>query len=240
MKNISIIVYTHTDYKDVWPPFFGQAKKWLPDDYKKYIFVNKLDKDIPKDYIVKTYDDSKIYTKRFAHCLAQVDTEFCILHHEDMFLYGAPQIDKIVEYSKILTEEGYDFVKLIKGGETRDIPFKDYTDLKVIPQNSNWIFAIQPTLWKTDKLLQLYSHAEGDTIWKFETQSQKWCKANNIKGLYSHKDGKQRGKFHWDSVVYPYVATAIVKGKWNLREYPEELTQILNEYKIDKRTRGFV
>jgi len=240
MKDIAIIVYTHTDYKDVWVPFFSQAKKWLPDECKKYIFVDKFDQDIPKDYIVKTYDDSQIYTKRFSHCLKQVDAEFCILHHEDMFLFEPPQINRIAEYVDILKKEDYDFVKLIKGGEVRDIPLKDYSDLKIISQNSNWIFAIQPTLWKTDKLLRLYSEAEGNTIWKFEIQSQKWCRANNIKGLYSHGDGKQRGRLHWDSTVYPYIATAIVKGKWNLKEYPEELGQILDEYKIDKRIRGFV
>jgi hypothetical protein len=38
--------------------------------------------------------------------------------------------------------------------------------------------------------------------------------------------------------VYPYIATAIIKGKWNLSEYPIELGDLLSEYKIDKSIRG--
>jgi hypothetical protein len=51
---------------------------------------------------------------------------------------------------------------------------------------------------------------------------------------------KKRGSLHFDSIVYPYIATAIIKGKWNLSEYPNELGDLLNEYKIDKSIRGVV
>ena len=38
---------------------------------------------------------------------------------------------------------------------------------------------------------------------------------------------------HHDSSTYPYIATAIVKGMWNVSEYPEELKEVFNEYSID-------
>jgi len=28
---LNILLYTHTDYKDAWAPFFGQINKFLPD-----------------------------------------------------------------------------------------------------------------------------------------------------------------------------------------------------------------
>ena len=37
---------------------------------------------------------------------------------------------------------------------------------------------------------------------------------------------KKRGKFHYDSSVYPYVCTAVIKGKWNFKEYKKELYEI--------------
>ena len=43
---------------------------------------------------------------------------------------------------------------------------------------------------------------------------------------------------HWDSKVYPYVATAIVKGKWNYSEYESELSSLHKEYNVDKNIRG--
>ena len=33
----TIVLYTHTDYKDVWPIFFGQAKLYLSEYKKIYI-----------------------------------------------------------------------------------------------------------------------------------------------------------------------------------------------------------
>ena len=32
IKLLPIVVYTHTDMKDVWVPFFGQLKKYMPDN----------------------------------------------------------------------------------------------------------------------------------------------------------------------------------------------------------------
>ena len=46
--------------------------------------------------------------------------------------------------------------------------------------------------------------------------------------------------FHYDSSVYPYVATAIVKGKWNMSQYPKQLEEILRENKINVNDRGAV
>ena len=40
--------------------------------------------------------------------------------------------------------------------------------------------------------------------------------------------------YHFDSLVYPYIATAIVKGKWNFQEYPE-LKKLLDSYNIKSR-----
>ncbi len=42
---------------------------------------------------------------------------------------------------------------------------------------------------------------------------------------------------HYDSNIFPYIATTLVKGKWNTKEYPE-LYEILNSYNIDVSIRG--
>jgi len=43
---------------------------------------------------------------------------------------------------------------------------------------------------------------------------------------------------HWDSSIYPYVATAIVKGKWNTSQYSKELNILFKDYDIDPSVRG--
>ena len=44
---------------------------------------------------------------------------------------------------------------------------------------------------------------------------------------------------HWDSSIYPYFATAIVKGKWYTSDYPH-LREVLQDYNIDVSLRGEV
>jgi len=234
--NCAIILYTHTDVKDVWPPFFGQTKKYL-NGFKKYIFVNDNDINIPEEYNIVLYDDSKIYRKRFLSCLQQLDDEFVMIHHEDMFLYGEPDINKLKIYQDRLTNQ-YSFVKLIRGGNSRGKSDDIYPELKKIDKSFEYIFAIQPTIWKREKLIELLENSSGDTIWEFEVAAQKTCRDRNILGYYVDDGGVKRGRFHWDSKVYPYVATAVVKGKWNIKEYPEELKKISEDYNISYKIRG--
>jgi FKBP-type peptidyl-prolyl cis-trans isomerase 2 len=74
----TIVVYTHTDMKDVWPMFFGQFKKYI-SDYTVYVCVNKLDSDIPSDYTQITYDESTPYTERWKQLLKQIKEDVIIL-----------------------------------------------------------------------------------------------------------------------------------------------------------------
>ena len=49
---------------------------------------------------------------------------------------------------------------------------------------------------------------------------------------------RKRGLYHYDSLVFPYIATAINKGKWNYNEYQKELDIFFTEYEINPFERG--
>ena len=44
---------------------------------------------------------------------------------------------------------------------------------------------------------------------------------------------KKRGKYHYDSSVFPYICTAVIKGKWNYKEYKKELFEIFYNKKFN-------
>jgi hypothetical protein len=232
------VLYTHTDCKDVWPIFFGQTKKY-EKNLNKVIFVNKKDDDIPSDYKVVLYDDTKVYRERLLNCLNQIETDYMLFQHEDMFLYKNAQWDKILSYKRIMMDNNIDIIKLIRGGNEVGQNFSlENPELKVITKDFPYIFAIQPSLFKTDSFVNIVTHSKGDNIWQFEIGAQKACRDLNIKALYVDDGGIKRGKAHWDSNIYPYVATAVVKGKWNMSEYKNELTKLLNDYEISHKNRG--
>ena len=76
-------------------------------------------------------------------------------------------------------------------------------------------------------------------IWDLERRSQKVVKEMKLRAAYSHTNGaSRRGIFHYDNPVYPYIATAVGKGLWNLSEYEAELSKVFVEYAIDPTVRG--
>ena len=88
--------------------------------------------------------------------------------------------------------------------------------------NSFSKFSIQPTIIRKDILLQIASNVGALNIWDFENA----IVGSGMDFMARRGDEKRRGDYHYDSFVYPYVATAINKGKWNLIEYTEELNPI--------------
>ncbi len=60
----------------------------------------------------------------------------------------------------------------------------------------------------------------------------------NITGLYHYNKEPKRGLYHYDSSIFPYICTAVVRGRWNTLEYKYELSKIAEKYKVDFSKRG--
>ncbi len=233
------IVYSHSDYSDIWPLYFGQTKKYFNNEFPKIIFSNQNSNKISKDYKLITYKDAQTYPERLIECFGKLNAKYCIFSHEDMFLYDYPKNDILDKYIKAMQENRFDFIRLIKGG---DCVYKesdiDKTLFELDGKKSKWIFSIQPIIWKIDSLVKILKKHKKDNIWELEEKAQKTCKKLKIKGAFSFGEGKKRGIHHFDNNVYPYIATAIVKGKWNISEYSDILPKLLEEYNIDYKIRG--
>lgn len=224
-----IVIYTHTDMEDVWKPFFGQNKKYL-SEFKIYICVNKPSNNIPNEYIPIYYDDSKEYTERLLDCLNQIDEEVFLFTHEDMILFDTPNYEYLDKYFGYVKDKKVDSIKLLYVGES--CIKSDVDDTLVV--NPYAKFSIQPTIIRKEVLLQIVEGVGALNIWDFE---------NAIVGagmdFMSYRGNeRKRGVYHYDSFVYPYIATAINKGKWNLIEYQEELNPIFEEHNINPFERG--
>lgn len=233
----SIILYTHTDYSDVWPIFFGQTELYL-QDYKKYVFVNKLDETIPADYTQVYYDEASPYTERMYNCLSQLGDQVILFLHEDMILYDTPKYSILEEYADLVSKDSADFIKLIKAGSGLFTTAFTHPNLVYAP--AELLFTVQPTVTSVNKLKILFQKTPNLSIWDFETKVSQVCVAENLTRCYMSSDNleKKRGSAHWDSIIFPYIATAIVKGKWNHSEYPDELNTLFGRYGIDKTKRG--
>ena len=241
---MDLVLYSHIEYSDCWAPFFGELDEHLKFEFEnRYICSNKINSSLDKDIVHIEYDDSDAYTDRLLNCLSNVQGENILFTHEDMILYDSVNMEDFKHCVEHL--EDVDFIKLIKGGSPKDtyydMAYQGSDILKHVLPTFDYFFAIQPTLWKKHKLVELLENNRSKNIWDFESSGQSYCKLAGFKGLYVfHKNDKKVGSFHWSSTVYPYIATAIFKGKWTVSEYPKELDYIFSKYSIDSDIRGVI
>jgi len=234
-KEIALIIDTNSNYSDVWEPCFSRLERYA-SGIKKYVFTDSSD-GIPEDYHPVIYDNSQSYRNQLLSCLKQVPEKFIIYTSEDYILYDYVKQEEIEEISKILLEFNYSFCKFLKGPENTS-HFRN--NLYEIDQQDPNLFAQQASLWKTRDFQNIFEAAPSEnTRMQHEPGGSNICRKLGIKGLQHYANTKKRGIHHYDSYIYPYVATAVVKGLWNLSEYPQEMSEIIKEYKIDCKTRGW-
>ena len=236
---IPLVFYTHSDYSDVWAPLFAQTEKYMAG-YKKYLFTDNSTKELNNGWTVVKYDDSLSYQERVVHCLKQIEEDVILFHHEDMFLYDSPKENKLREIISLVKSEEIHIVKLARASYDEHYPLLNNTSHPNIYENPPDLkFAIQPSICNKKKLIEIYQKTYGSNIWEFESNSSMICDYLGIKtGMTWEENDNKRGMFHWDSGIYPYFATAIVKGKWYLSDYGDTLKKVLDENKIDVNTRG--
>lgn len=224
-----LLIYSHTDYSDVWKPLFVSIEKYL-QSFNIIFLINKFSEEVPKKYSQIIYDESLCYTERLKSCLKQVNLEFFLFMHEDMFLYDKPKYEYIEKYFEYVENNKAKSIKLIPVGSRGYV--SNFDNTLYVTEYSK--FSIQPTITSKTHLNDLLEKYGPNNIWEFETAIQNF--GNEFVSIIGSE--KKRGIYHYDSEIFPYVATAIVKGKWNFAEYPKELDSILTQCNIDKNIRG--
>lgn len=221
--NFSHIVYTHSDYDNVWEIWKHQIDKYLPNS-SITVFTDSFTSDHTCNVVL--YNDSLKYTDRVLSCLSKLpnEEEVVIYQHEDMFLYGNPDLDSISNFVDIVKREEADLIGLIRVVENL-IPFANYNNLYENPLGFK--YSTQPTIAKVKTLRKIFSALPQKGIWDFEKNCYTVC--DSLRSYYCYANDSKRGLIHYDSSIYPYIATAVCKGEWNIQEYSKELNQIFYE-----------
>jgi len=227
------VAYSNSNCIDLWDTFQRQTLKHCKLDL--CMICDKVPNDLGLS-MINIYENDTPYYKVWVEALESFGHDYFIYLQEDFFLYSDVNENKLNEYLEFLkTHPEYSFVRLIKSGNLSGINVSE--NLYEIETTNEHIFAMQATIWRTADYVKLMEHVK-DPKW-FENEKYRQGMIDlNMKGVYHYNNESKRGLNHYDTDVYPYVATALVKGKWNLNEYPNELTPILNENNIDIKKRG--
>lgn len=249
MNNIALVINTVSTHSDVWKMFFGQLDKHFPATIKRYVLVDGEEDKLPSNCEVLLYDKNHKYQQQFSQCIKDVSEKYCIYISEDYVLYEDVRMDLIEHHRQVLElNSQVSFIRFMRGGiiDSGFPNFQFYENLYELSNSLPYFYTNQVALWRTRDLEKIHVHgpnlhiANKDWENSFEFQASKTCQELGIKGLYSYYGEKKRGLYHYDTIVFPHISTALVKGRWNLSEYPDELSLLLEMYEIEPENRGVV
>ena len=239
IENLAIITNTNSVNSDLWDCHIGQMHKYLSN--KHYVFS---DVEVPNPDVTNIlYNSEDKFRTQFLNCLKQVKEEYCLYLNEDYLLFDKPDLKKLEEYVGVLKSlYSLSFIRLAKGIDHFHIPMSP--TLNYLDCRNPYFFSQTASLWKTSHLLAIHEHgpdlhiAGEDMSQQFEVAASDVCRGWGIQGFYHHDGEAKRGEHHYDSNVFPYTASALVKGKWNFKEYKSELFSLKEEYNLNFDKRG--
>lgn len=238
MTSFAIVTYTTSKYSDVWPMHFGQLTKHATT-IKSYVFSDEKSESQWQfeNHNLICYSESDPYWKQYIECLSDVPEDFIIYSQEDFILYDDIDAQKIEDYVSFLRNSTYDYVRLIRCGFRTPLDRHVMNDIYEVDMSSKDAFSMQATLWKKSSIKKLYEYVK----------SEKWLESDDwnrgafelgLRGTFIYNNEPKIGAFHYDSIVYPHICTAINKGKWNIDQYPLIMPTLLNDYNINPKVRG--
>jgi hypothetical protein len=200
-----------------------------------YFISDKLPENYHNNFLKYTNDEP--YYKVWVEAAQMFGKDFFIYLQEDFVLYADVNQNKIDEYVEFLKNNSkYSFVRLLKSGNLNNKKISS-TLYEIESTNPN-IFSMQATIWRTSDNILLMNTVKSKGWLETDGDYRNRMIGLNMKGAYHYDDENKRGSAHYDSNVYPYIATAIGGGKWNMREYGIQLNKLFAEYKIDVNKRG--
>lgn len=224
---IPIIIYSHSSYSDVWPLILGQFELYMP---KSEIILFTDSDPLKGNYRPVFYDNKLNYNERVIQCLQKINDKVVLFTHEDMPLYSSPNFEILNNYISHIHSGKADSIKLIFAGwhfKSKKLEFDE-----TLSKNKLSRFSIQPTLIKPSTLVKILKRYPSSNLWEFERKVAKSWR-HPFKEYCCNLKGDKHGN-HFDCQAFPYIATAIVKGQWNLNQY-SILSELLDLYGINSR-----
>lgn len=245
IKDLDWITHTHTEYYDVCKIYDGEMplNLWGGDFWDNhYYLINSEYKSLKKSLKLSGkffyYDDDLNYPIRLVNLLTNLTSEIVVIDHEDMILYDKANLEELNKAISLINDKELDSIRFIKNINAKYIKIPGIDSIEIISPKSDWIFSVQPSIWRKDKLISLLKKNLNVNMWQLEFRSQKVVRKLGIKIGVLAGECIKRGMNHFDSEFYPYIATALFKGKWTISEYPDELKILFEKYKIDPLKRG--
>jgi len=162
MNSFCILLYSHSDYSDVWDLTFGQLYKHINLDNISIIFcVDQLNNYKIDDRIkVVYYDNNLIYTDRILTNIINLNYDYILFLHEDWVITDNFSNEYIIKLINFMNKNDILHIRSYKNyGASNTNPDIFHKDVNIcnIPNDSGNFISLQPGLWEKNIFKELYS-----------------------------------------------------------------------------------
>lgn len=229
MENLSLLTYTYSKCADLHEAYFGRIKKYFPGLKNNYV---TCDTNVSYAECI-VYDNNQPHSLQMINALKAIPTDYLIYSQEDYILFDYVKEEEVQNFISLMNENPQiTFIRLIESGVGDNIvPYN--TELSYVDSSSMYFYSTQISLWRKSDLFKMFGLSKVNSIFD-EPLNSPYLKSMGAVGLFTTKKGSKVGG-HYNSYYYPYIATAKVKGKWNILEYPAEIENLFSEYKSLKQ-----
>jgi hypothetical protein len=203
---INLTVYSHTDYTDI----LEIQTDHICNGGKHTLFINKPKNNI--DHIVARYDkvifynDNDTYASRLLSCLQQINDDYIILTHDidiiinvckesisniinNAYQHNWDRIDlkyTTINRDSILVDGASKSSQLSWCNASTDKLYNDRLYLVKQSDPENYIYNVNPSVWKRKTLIQILENFKDKTYRTIEGPDvQHFCKQYSIYKLFS-------------------------------------------------------
>jgi len=239
MKNISILVYTHSEYEFMWKPMCELLKKYVTNIDIHWLFEDTADNNlinlhVPTEWYKHTYNENMIWTKRVLKCLTEINDDYVLFLHEDWLPINNIRLDVLNRMTEFMESQNCGFLlsysHIFTTSSQKGI-FTGFENYYYYPEG-NHVF--QPAIWNKKVFIEFCSVLNKS---KHQNEDRDCLIFMNKKNCWSVQNRETVTTLRTtNSLLFPHMH-ALSEGLWNFTKYPT-LKGFLETFGVDTSTRG--
>lgn len=167
-NKISMMIISCNNFSDLWDGHVKLLEQNWPDrDMKTYLVTDApTTKKYPGIQIISAGAELE-WTERLAYALKQIDTDYIFVTLDDYFLIKKVDSESILELTRMMEKEGYDYVRLFKrpkGATLNEV--NDYKKIFHVSIKGKYSVNLYAGIWKKDFLESTVKTPKN--VWQYE------------------------------------------------------------------------
>jgi hypothetical protein len=240
MEDIIYLLYTHTEYDDIFEIHIKKLVEFLPFinyaiciDNAEYFF--RKYGSIYKPVKVYQYDTNAPYSERIRSVISQINTQYLILGHDTNILVSPVNEDIFKQICNITVNNNIDQLRLLVSG----IPHPVFNEQNIHKITEGYFMSVASAIWKTQSLLDIVSKYTNLSYREFESGpiQNETKKLNNyyistLNDLLFKKEGLSL------SFIFPVIHVTFRGKWWYTNNHKPFIDRFIKEFDIDINKRG--